>query len=393
MSYADSLLDIKKQPLDKVIAGLKDESEAVSKAAGSRLLRLSAQYGVGLRDYLTLAVDSKESGGLSGYEMCLAALGLPVRDDFERGIVLQAASQTFQTFPGTRAMFPEVIDDMLRWTNRQAIFETTGRFVAVSRTITQPELLSTVVLDDSAERDSFVVAETGRIPVRTIRTTEMSVKIWKHGSAIRTSYEFNRRASLDLLTPFVNRIERELELSKVKAATDLLINGDSVQSAAPVVDQSDLDTNTGATSVNGKITWENFLYWLVQRAKAGTPVDVIVGNWDSAFNWARMWDIPSNTVIGGSDGDNADRLAARMRTAVPGLDLPLPVFALSSTVPASKLIGITKGETIEELVEAGSNIEESERAILNQTITYVKTENTGYRLPFGDTRSIYNYGA
>jgi hypothetical protein len=44
-------------------------------------------------------------------------------------------------------------------------------------------------------------------------------------------------------------------------------------------------------------------------------------------------------------------------------------------------------------VEAGSTINESERAILNQSITYVKTLNAGYKLAFGDTRSIFNYGA
>jgi len=68
-------------------------------------------------------------------------------------------------------------------------------------------------------------------------------------------------------------------------------------------------------------------------------------------------------------------------------------FALSSGVPAGRLIGLSKGDTLEELIEAGSNIEESERAIQNQSITFVKTENSGYKLAFPDTRSIYNWTA
>jgi len=68
-------------------------------------------------------------------------------------------------------------------------------------------------------------------------------------------------------------------------------------------------------------------------------------------------------------------------------------FALSSTMTASQLLGMSKGDSLEELVEAGSTINESERAILNQSITYVKTLNAGYKLAFGDTRSIFNYGA
>jgi len=63
-------------------------------------------------------------------------------------------------------------------------------------------------------------------------------------------------------------------------------------------------------------------------------------------------------------------------------------FALSSTAPANKLVGLVKNETLEELVENGSDIEESVRSIENQTVKYVRTTNRGYRLPFSDTRSI-----
>ena len=82
-----------------------------------------------------------------------------------------------------------------------------------------------------------------------------------------------------------------------------------------------------------------------------------------------------------------------IRVAGGTIQIPMPTFVLSSSAPANKLIGYTRGETLEELVEANSMIEESERAIQNQSITFVRTENTGYKLAFGDTRSIYNFGA
>jgi hypothetical protein len=63
-------------------------------------------------------------------------------------------------------------------------------------------------------------------------------------------------------------------------------------------------------------------------------------------------------------------------------------FQVSSTAPAEKLIGFSKADTIEELVETGSDIKESMAAIGNQTVKYVRTRNNGYRLIFGDTRSI-----
>jgi hypothetical protein len=130
-------------------------------------------YGVSVRDFLNLAIDPRQSDKpeefsagngklVGGYEAALQVLGLPVRDSFSDGITLDLASDTFQTFPGTRAMFPEVIDDILRWQYRQSPFEKTSDLVANSRTINGTELLSTVV-NDSAGAEQVVgpVAEMG----------------------------------------------------------------------------------------------------------------------------------------------------------------------------------------------------------------------------------------
>ena len=386
----ESLLEIQKQSVDQVVGSLLDKSENASKEAGQRLVKTAAEFGLNARDYLNLAVQG--DGEASGYEQALAYLNLPVRNDFDQGIVLQAASNTFQTHPGTRALFPEVIDDMLRWSSRQPRFETVAPMLANSRNINGVEMLSTTIDEQSGDPDPFAtrtVPEGARIPVRSVRTSESSVKIWKHGSALRTTYEFNRRASIDLLTPHANRIARELEASKVTAAVNILINGDGVHGAASETDQSSYDSNTGTTSTNGRINWQNFLYWLVQRAKAGTPVDTVVGNWDAAFEWARLWAVNGSDTV--SDRDNFEQVAGQM-TFGGGFQVAIPQFAVSSAMPANKLLGLVRGETLEELIEAGSNIQESERSILNQTITFVKTENTGYKLVYGDTRELYDYG-
>jgi hypothetical protein len=145
----------------------------------------------------------------------------------------------------------------------------------------------------------------------------------------------------------------------------------------------------GAAAVTaGRINWEGFLAWLVSRAKLGTPIDTIVGNYDMYLEWIRMFATPSAN----SGPTQMQTLAAAgVGVAIqnPRFDLNVN-FALSSTAPAGKLVGFIKGETVEELVENGSDIEESVRAIENQKVRYVKTTNKGYRLIFGDTRSILN---
>lgn len=391
-----SLSQVQRRGVD-ALAGLRASSRAESIAAAQNLIGEAKDFGLNLRDYLTLAINVPESehpdryrddrGYLSGYEASLAFLGLPVADDFNRGIVLDAASDTFQTYPGTRALFPEVVDDIVRWKYRQDSMENTAAIVAQSRTISGVEMITTVV-DDKEEDYQVVraVAELGRIPVKTIRTSQSAVAFYKHGGGIRYSYEFERRVRLDLLTPYQTRMARETERSKTWTATLMLINGDGVNGAAPVVTQSSF----GSGATNGVISRKHLIAWLISRAKAGTPVDTVLGNWDAYISWLEMFATPT-AAAGATEAELASRSGFQLG-GVPLLQGRVD-FALSSAVPANRLIGFSRGDTLEELIEAGSTIEESERAIQNQSVTVVSTENTGYKLAFNDTRSIYNFGA
>ncbi|WKV22012.1 major head protein [Achromobacter phage 2-1] len=387
------LIDIKRQAPEDALVGLKADSTGESVHAGQKLVQRAKDVGLNLRDYLVLAIDPRMSKaddarkyeGLNGYEAALAHLNLPVRNDLEQGVILQAASETFQTYPGTRAMFPEVMDDVLRWKNRQDQLETVGPLIAQSRTINGAEMISTFVEDDSDQRGTYSVSELGRIPVRSLRTTQQAVGMFKHGSGYRTSYEFNRRASLDIMTPFAARVARELEISKVRAATSILINGDGVNAPAPVVAISSFD---GVVADGLSKNYKALAKWLMQAAKEGRPIDTIIGNYDIFVDLLFMF----QPTLYGTTTDIEKLVAAgtpKINTNIPLLNQSVN-FQLSSTVPEGQLVGYTKAETLEELLEAGSNISENERSIVNQAITYVRSENTGYRLVFGDTRSILN---
>jgi hypothetical protein len=393
-----SISTIQRVAPETLLAGLRSESPSASKEAGTKLVETAKSYGLGLRDYLRLAIDPTMSNrkadftGLNGYEASLMYLGLPVKDDFDAGITLELASDTFQTFPGTRALFPPVIDDLVQWKYRQDQFERIDALVASTRTISGVEMITTLVDDAAGDyKGASVIPELTNIPVKSIRTTEKSVKIWKIGGGYKTSYEFSRRARLDLLTPYANRLNRELERSKVGAATDLLINGDGVAAAAGVINQSSYNGGAVGTATNGTLSYKHLLAWLVARAQAGTPVDTLVGNWDAYLQWLLLFALP---IANGGDRTAAENLA-RSGFQIGGVPILQGQvnFALSSTAPANQLVGFIKGETLEQLVEAGSLINESEQSVLNQSVTYVRTETSGPRLVFDDTRSIFNFGA
>jgi len=392
-----SLLELarnRKSP-EALLSGILNASPGTSREAGENLLAQAAEYGLGLRDFLTLAIEPQASDEklkyvddagkfVNGYEASLAYLNLPFRNDFERGIVMEAASETFQTFPGSRALFPDVIDDLIKWNYKQDQLERVEPLIGSSRVISGVQMISTVV--DDAQTDythAQKVAEGSRVPVRSIRMSEQSVKIWKHGSGIRTTYEFARRTGLDLLTPYAKRVAREIEMSKVGVATDLLINGDGVNSAATEVEQTSFVT--GATA--GTLNRTALLMWFVSRAKAGYPIDVVVGDWDAYLQWLLLF-TPSTTA----NRSEADNLAGSgFSIGQPTLLSGSINFALSSSMTAGKILGMTKGETLEELIEANSSISENERSIQNQTITYVNTVNSGFRIVWPNTRQVFDY--
>jgi len=394
------LSEIKRQAPEAVLAGLRDPDFDTSRKAGLRLAQEAAGFGLDMTDYLILSVDPRLSEKnaqfqvangqfLNGLEASMLHLQLPFRNDFENGVTIQAASDTFQTFAGTRLLFPAVVDSMVKWTNRMNMVESVAALVSSTRTINGAEMISEVIEDDSERRRTSTISELGRIPVRSIKSSNTTVNIYKHGSGIRTSYEFSRRASIDVLIPFANRVQRELEISKVNAATYILINGDGVNGAATVVDYSDF----GGTPFDGSgdvLLYKPIVKWLTARAKAGVPVDTVVGNWEMYVEWIFLF------TPGVNNRSDAEAIAAQ---GGPRIVPSLPIlngdvtFALSSAMPGNQLLGMTRGETLEELVEAGSDISESERIIQNQSIEYYRTQNSGFKLAWADTRSILDLEA
>lgn len=387
-----------RKPVGEVLVNLDSDNPADSLKAGQLLVASAKNAGLAMRDYLRLAIDPNEGefkgSGLNGYEVALAHLGLPFKDNLDEGVLLQAAAETFQFRPGTRALFPEVVDDVIQWKYRQDGIESVAPMLANSRNVDGVELITSII-DDKAEdyQMTGVIAEGARIPIRSLKTDKKSVTFHKFGGGYEFTYEFERRVSLDVVTPYANRIEREVQIGQVGIVTDLLVNGDGVNGPATITNASDLGAQVieNAAVTAGRLNWELFLKWLVNRAKAGVPIDTVVGNWDMFFEWQRMFATPT-AAQGMTLVDILAKAGVEMAIDNPQFNARVN-FAVSSAAPANKLIGFIKGETIEELQENGSDIEESTRAIENQKVRYVKTQNRGYRLVFADTRDILNLDA
>jgi hypothetical protein len=170
------------------------------------------------------------------------------------------------------------------------------------------------------------------------------------------------------------RTQREIEKSKVAQLTKILVNGDGVAyGAAPVYGQSTFNSVIGGTAAtSGQLATRNFAAWLTQAAENGTPIDVVTGNWGMYLQWILNFYMPQSNY----DVSEAQRLAS-----------------VGINVNTNKILDFNvafKISTTEELIEAGSEIAQSDMSIQTQEITYVRTENSGFKLAFGDTRSIFD---
>ena len=143
-------LTANRRPVDQVVGKLMSENGAESQEAGLKLMASAKEYGLNIADYLRLAVEPEGKVaelGMDGYEATKVFLGLPTKNDYRNAVTLQAAADAFASYRGVRALFPEVIDDVVQWKYRQTEFETPEALVSQSRTINGTELITTVVQD------------------------------------------------------------------------------------------------------------------------------------------------------------------------------------------------------------------------------------------------------
>lgn len=380
-----NLNQLTRRPVAEVVAGLAADEESISQNAAHKLLSEARSYGLSVKEYLIAAIEPVKAGNdnLNGYEQALMSLNIPVRKNLENGTDLRAASDVFGTRTGTRILFPDVLMDIVKWTTGQDSIVNTASIVAQTRTIQGNSAIMMDLVDPGVDQTSmFQIAEGADIPLRKISTSERSVKMFKVGHGYEFTYEFARRANIDILTPYVSRINRQFEIDKVKYATAILVNGDGVSSAITV----DAETSYGGT--NGALDWKSLFNWLVARAAAGYPIDTLIGNYATYGDFIGLFTPTVNT-------NNVPQAMEKVGgpTLAPGLSfMNYKInFAISNTVAASNLVGIIKPETIEELNEAGSDIQESDRLITQQKVQFVRTTTVGYNLVTPQARRGFSY--
>jgi hypothetical protein len=228
------------------------------------------------------------------------------------------------------------------------------------------------------------VGETADIPETRIATREQSVYLHKYGRAVRISYEAIRRQPIDRVAMLVARIAIQADTDKLSTAIDTLVNGDGNGNAATVVNLTTLDPATTANNMT-LTAWINF----IQQFPNPYALTTVLGR------------TAATTALMVLNVGTANTMLAELHSTL-GIGALRPINPeLSGTVavgttndaPASKLIGFDRRFALEQLVEAGADINETMRWILNQTEVLTLSEVVGFDVLDPSATKILNLAA
>lgn len=334
-------------------------------------------YGVGA---------SKIDNGISA---TFAAAQMPLHRKSEIDAAVLASNSDAFTTGGLRVLLPLLMDNLVREVDNTLQVERVEDIVAQTRQVAGNQLITEVIYDKNSgdAYDSFRIAEGGRIPVRTLKASRSSAEFFKLGSGIEFTYEAGRRISPDMMTLMVNRQRFERTQAEARLGIHTLLNGDGHHVAAPVVALQTYDgLATGA--ITGRT--RGLMKFLMSCAQEGRPVDTLVVNWETAF------DLQTMTPI-----NNAQNVTAQSVQSLGtqfGLTMGFVGFAnlgiriiISSAIPDNSILVYRKSETLERMIEIGSQISEMEQSIRNQTIVLTNTINTGFMMTYHESRKLLTW--
>ena len=380
----------------EVIAKLKHSEASTGRENALLLLHDANTMGFGVDALLHQNVEG--GNGLDGFEATFAALGVPLNLKDDTAIAAFASATTsFMTNDGLSVLLPSLVNNLLRSQDNKGIIEKADDLILQTRMVKSNAVQKEIVYDKDTN-DSYAthrIAEGANIPTRKLKTGQSNVKFYKTGHGIEVSYEFAQDMTPDILVPYANRIQFERSQSEHIIAVQTLINGESNDpgSANGAIATDDLDTIDNKAGTPLRARAEGFIKWLIGAARAGRPIDTLVVGWDSIFELQYMFpvsDANGNAAVGVGAVAAGGALAQMQVKVVNGINFNLNVV-ISSAVEEKQIIGYRKGETMERLIKANSQISEQERSIKNQTLLYTNTIISGFTLAYGESRRLLSW--
>lgn len=357
--------------MNKFLA-LKEEDKINVQAAD---IEAAATQGISLSTYLNnkyANIVEKFNGELDAFDIALLSKGIITRDNYEYGIQ-SSNMMAFFTTNENRALFPEFIVRQLRQIS--AMPSIINSIVASTRTITG-DTAKQIVLDLSntpaGEKNRKAlkyrrIAEGADIPVATLKLGEMSIKIYKYGIGVKTTYEVMRRTTIDMFRKQMELVSMQAGYDEVGAVIETILKGDGNTNPAKVYKASEINPD----SKEGKLDEITLIKFLVEQAPF---------NYDTILVDKEIYAQVCTILL---DKNLTNAINPKVNFTFPqGLLNNISVIYSEDLEKTSdgkhQIIGLAKNYAIEKTVEAGSIINEVSKTVENQTQLAILTENAGF---------------
>lgn len=354
----------------EVPMGTKEEALA--------LYQQAIDHGMTLWQYLEVIQPSSSSDNLTAFERQLQLSGILTKSDPERGLYASTGEYFFQSDrPGSAILFPALLQKAALFTKMKQ-YADINKLVASTRTISGASSYQSLYIDDSTITSkggrNFRVDQAGNFPRVKIGWSEAANAVAKHGVQLDWSYEFVRRASIELMTTVVSRIMLQDAIDNFNDAIALAINGDgTAANPAAVVKTFCKSTKTaGANEINldvsndaiaaGTIPYEGWLKFI--GGMSPYKPNFVAGNLNTLVKFVTMSKPnmdPAEVITTLLEGKNQG-------TAKLDQELfPSVTLYLADNVPTNKLLAVDTQFALERIIELGSDIKEVSKVITNQT--------------------------
>ena len=363
----------------KNLKGIKTYAKAEDVPLTLDLYRAANDAGMTFWQYLEVIQPSKADDKLDAFERQLKAAGIIVNSNPEKGIYSSPGEYFFQSDrPGSAILFPVLLQKTALWAKLNRVADI-NKIVATTRTIAGTSAFQSLWIDDSeisgadAKGRRFRVDQRGNFPRVKISWSEKTNAVTKHGVQLDWTYEFVRRASIELMQTVVARIMLQDQKEVLNDAINIAINGDNsgaspaavvktftVNGIAPGADEIELPV--GVTQAAGAIPYEGYLQF-VGGMQPYTP-NIICGTLNTLVKFVTMSrpNMDPGEIITRLQEAKSQGTISISESVFPNVEM-----VLIDSMPESKILAMDTQFALERVIELNSDIQEAEKVIANQT--------------------------
>lgn len=257
----------------------------------------------------------------------------------------------------------------VNWNNRIEAAIPLSELVANTLTINSNVYRGFYITFDAEQLRMFRVGESANIPTAKIVGTEREIRLHKYGRALQASYEDLAMMRVDKLAWIIRFMAVQSEVDKVAAALTVMVSGDgNANTAATEYEIASLD----AAATTDVLTLKG---WIAFRMKFTSPymLTTALMREDVALQLALLNTGSANVPLASANLGGLGVNATPINATAEGVR-----YGWTSEAPAGKIVAFDRRMALDHLIMSGSQINETDRFILNQVQLMTMTEIEGF---------------